>query len=243
MRLRSRIARVPVRMRRQRQTADHTGTLEAMRTEPSGSTLLTHKTRSRHEFGKQGNRKKESVSVETTDNRISRPHQRITDAKHSVHRPNEIAVFFPPRLRGDKQGMQIHVDTTIHLVRFSGDPTASRLAYFNSYRVEKNTNGQEWCGCASERYTNKEVIKKRLCAWSECGGVGRPRPLPEPVAASTQPGDRRLSLPHNPETKRSALLYEPRVKSLHNTPKLTIAVTARFNSLKLKRFYNIIGVV
>ena len=78
------------------------------------------KIRSRHEVGKQGNGKKESLG-RTTDNRVRRPHRRITDVSRSVHRPNEIAVFFPPRLRGDKQGMQIRVDTAIHLVRLSRD--------------------------------------------------------------------------------------------------------------------------
>lgn len=37
---------------------------------------------------------KRSFSVETTDNRVSQPHRRITDGSRSVHRPNEIAVFF-----------------------------------------------------------------------------------------------------------------------------------------------------
>lgn len=57
------------------------------------SHFLFRKTWSRREVGKQGNGKK-SVSVETTDNRVSQPHRRITDGSRSVHRPNEIAVFF-----------------------------------------------------------------------------------------------------------------------------------------------------
>lgn len=57
------------------------------------SHFLFRKTWSRREVGKQGNGKK-SVSVETTDNRVSQPHRRITDGSRSVHRLNEIAVFF-----------------------------------------------------------------------------------------------------------------------------------------------------
>lgn len=57
------------------------------------SHFLFRKTWSRREVGKQGNGKK-SVSVETTDNRVSQPHRRITDGSCSVHRLNEIAVFF-----------------------------------------------------------------------------------------------------------------------------------------------------
>lgn len=58
------------------------------------SHFLFRKTRSRRLVGKQGNGKK-SVSSETTDNRVSRPQWRITDASDSLHRTQwDCGVFF-----------------------------------------------------------------------------------------------------------------------------------------------------
>lgn len=65
---------------------------------------------------------KKSVSFKTTDNRVSRPHRRITDANRCTQ-PNKIAVFFTADadLAGDKQRMQIRVDTAIRLVPLPWD--------------------------------------------------------------------------------------------------------------------------
>ncbi|CAH0725974.1 unnamed protein product, partial [Brenthis ino] len=109
----SRIARVPVCMRRQR--LGRRTTLQRAMPAAAMRTYQKHGVDMKLENKEM---KKESLG-RTTDNRVRRPHRRITDVSRSVHRPNEIAVFFPLRLCGDKQGMQIRVDTAIHLVRLS----------------------------------------------------------------------------------------------------------------------------
>ncbi|KAL4712982.1 hypothetical protein ACJJTC_012052 [Scirpophaga incertulas] len=93
-------------MRRQRTTLDHTNLqqwhlrsklgLLTFLNHPAAqilsSSLIGRKTCSRRGVGKQGTGKK-SVSSKTTDNRVSRPQRRITDAARCTE-PNEIAVFF-----------------------------------------------------------------------------------------------------------------------------------------------------
>lgn len=86
----------------------------------------------------------------------------------------------------------------------------SHLANFNSYRAEKNSPDERderderraARRCERDGRCKKEVIKKAVCAWSECGGVGRAGPSlgPSPPRAAPPP----QSGPQRAESHRSA---------------------------------------